>query len=120
MYNDCNCKKVVEELIDEIKWDWVKVLISLQISEFGLVEMICQRVCFNLLYTYFNFCLICVGLGRVMGVDMIMIKIECWLMRLRVFNGDRCYILWVYLDVVVYIFVDRDSRFKLICWVTKV
>ena len=114
-----NRRKVVEQLIEEVKRDRAKVSISPQVSEFGLVEMTRQRVRPNLLHTHSKPCPTCGGTGRVMGPDTTVTKIERWLLRSRAAKGDRRYVLRVHPEVADYMAEDRETRLKSIRRATK-
>jgi ribonuclease G len=119
MQDERSRRKVIDTLIEEVKMDRAKVSISPQISEFGLGEMTRQRVRPNLLHTHSEACPICKGLGRVMGPDTTVTKIERWLRRSYAANGDRRYILRVHEDVAEYINQNRGHRLKSIRKATK-
>lgn len=119
MQDERNQRKVIEKLIEEVKKDRAKISVSPQISEFGLGEMTRQRVRPNLLHTHSEICPTCQGLGRVMGPDTTVTKIERWLRRSYAANGDRRYILHVHEDVAEYFDQDRSHRLKAIRKATK-
>ena len=119
MDDERNRRKVVEQLIEEVKRDRARVSISPQISEFGLVEMTRQRVRPNLLHTHSKPCPTCSGTGRVMGPDTTVTKIERWLLRSRAAKGDRRYLLRVHPEVAEYMTEDRETRLKSIRGATK-
>ena len=119
MNEEKNRRLVIEKLIEEAKKDRAKISISPQISEFGLVEMTRQRVRPNLLHTHTEPCPTCQGMGRVMGPDTTVTKIERWLQRSHAANGERRYVLRVHPNVASYMLEDRESRLKSIRKATK-
>jgi ribonuclease G len=119
MNEEKNRRKIVECMIEEVKKDRAKISISPQVSEFGLVEMTRQRVRPNLLHTHSEPCPTCQGIGRVMGPDTTVTKIERWLQRSHATRGERRYVLKVHPDVATYMQEDRASRIKSIRKVTK-
>ncbi|MFC1526472.1 ribonuclease E/G [Candidatus Latescibacterota bacterium] len=119
MHDERNRRKLVDQLIDEVKKDRAKVSIGPQISEFGLVEMTRQRVRPNLLHTNSEPCPTCGGTGRVMGPDTTVTKIERWLQRSYAANGDRRFLLRVHPAVATYMKQNREIRIRSIRRVTK-
>ncbi len=112
-------RRVIERLIEEVKKDRAKISVSPQISEFGLAEMTRQRVRPNLLHTHSEPCPTCQGMGRVMGPDTTVTKIERWLQRSHAASGERRYLLKVHPDVARYMREERDARLKSIRKATK-
>jgi ribonuclease G len=112
-------RRVIEQLIEEVKKDRAKISVSPQISEFGLAEMTRQRVRPNLLHTHSEPCPTCQGMGRVMGPDTTVTKIERWLQRSHAASGERRYVLRVHPDVAMYMSEDREARLKSIRKATK-
>ena len=112
-------RRVIERLIEEVKKDRAKISVSAQISEFGLAEMTRQRVRPNLLHTHSEPCPTCQGMGRVMGPDTTVTKIERWLQRSHAASGERRYVLRVHPDVARYMSEDREARLKSIRKATK-
>ena len=119
MNEERNRRKIVEQLIEEMKKDRAKVSISPQVSEFGLVEMTRQRVRPNLLHTHSEPCPTCNGTGRVMGPDTTVTRIERWLQRSYAATRERRYVLKVHPDVATYMLENREERLKSIRRVTK-
>ena len=112
-------RRVIERLIDEVKKDRAKISVSPQISEFGLAEMTRQRVRPNLLHTHSEPCPTCQGMGRVMGPDTTVTKIERWLRRSHAASAERRFVLRVHPDVAKYMCEDREARLKSIRKATK-
>lgn len=112
MHEERNRRKLVDAMIEETHRDRAKVSISPQVSEFGLVEMTRQRVRPNLLHTHSEPCPTCAGIGRVMGPDTTITKIERWLRRAYAGNGDRRFHLRVHPDVAAYMRADNGGRLK--------
>ena len=111
-------RRVVDQLIEEVKHDRAKISVTPQISEFGLAEMTRQRVRPNLLHTHSHPCPVCDGTGRVMGPDTTVTKIERWLQRSYAASGERRFVLRVHPDVADYITEDQ-ARLKSLHKATK-
>ena len=112
-------RRVIERLIEEVKRDRAKISVSPQISEFGLAEMTRQRVRPNLLHTHSEPCPTCQGMGRIMGPDTTVTKIERWLQRSRAASKEKRFVLRVHPDVAKYMQENREIRLKSIRKATK-
>jgi len=119
MNEEKNRRKIVDQMIDEVKKDRAKISISPQVSEFGLVEMTRQRVRPNLLHTHSEPCPTCNGTGRVMGPDTTLTKIERWLQRSYAATRERRFVLKVHPEVATYILENREERLKSLRKATK-
>lgn len=119
MNEEKNRRKIVDQMIDEVKKDRAKISISPQVSEFGLVEMTRQRVRPNLLHTHSEPCPTCSGTGRVMGPDTTLTKIERWLQRSYAATRERRFVLKVHPEVATYILENREERLKSLRKATK-
>ena len=119
MNEEKNRRKIVDQMIDEVKKDRAKISISPQVSEFGLVEMTRQRVRPNLLHTHSEPCPTCNGTGRVMGPDTTLTKIERWLQRSYAATRERRFVLKVHPEVATYILENREERLRSLRKATK-
>jgi ribonuclease G len=83
---------------------------AFQVSELGLVEMTRQRVRPSLLHHFTDDCPVCDGVGRILSLDTVLMKIERYLRRIGADRREKFVQFRVNPEVAVHIFEADGNR----------
>ncbi|MBN1505029.1 MAG: ribonuclease E/G [Candidatus Eisenbacteria bacterium] len=111
MEQEKNKKAVLDELRNCLKKDRARTK-TYQVSDLGLVEMTRQRERPSLLHYFSEECPDCGGVGRVLSLESMSMKIERVLKRAAAELGEKELQLRVAPDVAVYLLEERGSRLE--------
>jgi len=111
MEQEKNKKAVLDELRGCLKKDRARTK-TYQVSDLGLVEMTRQRERPSLLHYFSEECPDCGGVGRVLSLESMSMKIERVLKRAAAELGEKELQLRVSPDVAVYLLEEKGSRLE--------
>ncbi len=111
MEQEKNKKAVLDELRTHLKKDRARTK-TYQVSDLGLVEMTRQRERPSLLHYFSEECPDCGGVGRVLSLESMSMKIERVLKRAATELGEKDLVIRVSPDVAVYLLEERGSRIE--------
>ncbi len=111
MEQEKNKKGVLDELRNCLRKDRARTK-TYQVSDLGLVEMTRQRERPSLLHYFSEECPDCGGVGRVLSLESMSMKIERMLKRAATELGEKELQLRVSPDVAVYLLEERGSRLE--------
>jgi len=83
---------------------------AFQVSELGLIEMTRQRVRPSLLHHFTDDCPTCDGVGRILSLDSVLMKIERYLRRIGADHREKFIQFRVNPEVAVHIFEADGNR----------
>ncbi len=109
MESDANKKAVLEELRRNLKRDRSRTK-TFAVSELGLVEMTRQRERPSLLAYYSEDCTTCGGIGKILSLESVMVKLERLLRRVSAAGKEKEVVIRVAPDVAVYILEHNGRR----------
>jgi ribonuclease G len=119
MESEANKKAVLEELRKNLKRDRSRTK-TFAVSDLGLVEMTRQRERPSLLHYYSNDCPACGGLGKVLSLESVALKVERLLNRIGVNTQEKMIELRVSPEMAQHLFMESadrlarlESKFKL-------
>jgi ribonuclease G len=117
---ESNRKAVVDELRFHLRRDRSRTK-AFAVSDLGLVEMTRQRERPSLLAYYSDDCPTCSGLGKVLSLESVLVKLERLLRRVAAKGQEKNLIVHVAPEVAVYVLEhnarrlsDLEKRWKLI------
>jgi ribonuclease G len=111
MEQEKNKKAVLDELRNCLRKDRARTK-TYQVSDLGLVEMTRQRERPSLLHYFSEECPDCGGVGRVLSLESMSMKIERVLKRAAAELGEKELQLRVSPDVAVYLLEEKGSRLE--------
>jgi Ribonuclease G/E len=116
---ESNKKAVLDELRMNLKRDRSRTK-AFAVSELGLVEMTRQRERPSLLAYYSEDCMTCSGVGKILSLESVMVKLERLLRRVSAAGREHEIVVRVAPDVALYILehngrrlADVEKRYKL-------
>ena len=109
MESEANKKAVLEELRKNLKRDRSRTK-TFAVSELGLVEMTRQRERPSLLHYYSDDCPYCNGLGKVLSLNSVALKIERLLTRIGVNTQEKMIELRVSPEMAQHLFAENAER----------
>ncbi len=109
MESEANKKAVLEELRKNLKRDRSRTK-TFAVSDLGLVEMTRQRERPSLLHYYSNDCICCAGLGKVLSLESVALKVERLLNRIGVNTQEKMIELRVSPEMAQHLFAESADR----------
>jgi len=109
MDSEANKKQVLEELRRHLKRDRSRTK-TFAVSELGLVEMTRQRERPSLLQYYSDDCAHCSGVGKVLSLESIALKVERLLTRIGVNTQEKLIELRVAPETAQHLFSENSER----------
>jgi len=109
METEVNKKAVLEELRRNLKRDRSRTK-TFAVSELGLVEMTRQRERPSLLHYYSDDCPTCDGLGKILSLQSVSLKLERTLTRIGVNTQEKQIELRVSPEMAQYLFAETSER----------
>jgi ribonuclease G len=109
MESESNKKAVLEELRKHLKRDRSRTK-TFAVSDLGLVEMTRQRERPSLLHYYSDDCPACVGLGKMLSLQSVALKIERLLTRIGVNTQEKLIELRVSPEMAQHLFLESSER----------
>jgi ribonuclease G len=109
MESEANKKAVLEELRRNLKRDRSRTK-TFAVSELGLVEMTRQRERPSLLHYYSDDCPTCDGLGKILSLQSVSLKLERTLTRIGVNTQEKQIELRVSPEMAQYLFAEISER----------
>ena len=106
---ESNKKAVLDELRSNLKRDRSRTK-AFAVSELGLVEMTRQRERPSLLAYYSEDCSTCSGIGKILSLESVMVKLERLLRRISAAGREREIVVRVAPDVALYILEHNGRR----------
>jgi len=106
---ESNKKAVLDELRTNLKRDRSRTK-AFAVSELGLVEMTRQRERPSLLAYYSEDCSTCSGVGKILSLESVMVKLERLLRRVSAGGREREIVVRVAPDVALYILEHNGKR----------
>src|SRR5689334_450837 len=106
---ESNKKAVLDELRSNLKRDRSRTK-AFAVSELGLVEMTRQRERPSLLAYYSEDCTTCSGIGKILSLESVMVKLERLLRRVSAAGREREIVVRVAPDVALYILEHNGKR----------
>ena len=106
---ESNKKAVLDELRTNLKRDRSRTK-AFAVSELGLVEMTRQRERPSLLAYYSEDCSTCSGVGKILSLESVMVKLERLLRRVSAAGREREIVVRVAPDVALYILEHNGKR----------
>ncbi len=115
MLRSDNRHKVYNELRKELKRDKAAVS-TLEISDFGLLEMTRQRTRPNLLHSVSEPCPLCKGSGRIMSKGSLVTQIESWFRRFKYQSKERRLELYIHPEIAKYLKLNEKNLIRKMQW----
>jgi ribonuclease G len=119
MENESNRRAVIDDLRNHLRRDRSRTK-AFAVSDLGLVEMTRQRERPSLLHYYSEDCGTCGGLGKVLSLESVLVKLERLLRRVGAKGQEKNLIVRVAPDVAVFILemhsrrlAELEKRFRL-------
>ena len=116
---EANKKAVLDELRANLKRDRSRTK-AFAVSDLGLVEMTRQRERPSLLAYYSEDCSTCGGVGKILSLESVMVKLERLLRRVAAAGREKALVVRVAPEVAVYILehggrrlLELEKRYKL-------
>jgi ribonuclease G len=106
---EANKKAVLDELRHNLKRDRSRTK-AFAVSDLGLVEMTRQRERPSLLAYYSEDCPTCSGIGKILSLESVMVKLERLLRRVSAASKEKEIVIRVAPDVAVYILEHNGRR----------
>ncbi len=106
---EANKKAVLDELRSHLKRDRSRTK-AFAVSELGLVEMTRQRERPSLLAYYSEDCVTCSGVGKILSLESVMVKLERLLRRISAAGREKELVVRVAPEVAVYILEHNGRR----------
>ena len=106
---ESNKKAVLDELRQNLKRDRSRTK-AFAVSDLGLVEMTRQRERPSLLAYYSEDCGTCSGVGKILSLESVMVKLERLLRRVSAAGKEREIVVRVAPDVALYILEHNGRR----------
>ena len=106
---EANKKAVLDELRHNLKRDRSRTK-AFAVSDLGLVEMTRQRERPSLLAYYSEDCPSCAGIGKILSLESVMVKLERLLRRLSAAAKEKEIVIRVAPEVAVYILEHNGRR----------
>jgi len=106
---ESNKKAVLDELRSNLKRDRSRTK-AFAVSDLGLVEMTRQRERPSLLAYYSEDCSTCSGVGKILSLESVMVKLERLLRRISAAGKEREIVVRVAPDVALYILEHNGRR----------
>jgi ribonuclease G len=106
---ESNKKAVLDELRTNLKRDRSRTK-AFAVSDLGLVEMTRQRERPSLLAYYSEDCSTCAGVGKILSLESVMVKLERLLRRISAAGREREIVVRVAPDVALYILEHNGRR----------
>lgn len=111
MESEASRKQVLDQLRQALKRDRARTK-TLAISDLGLVEMTRERERQSLLHFLSQDCPHCGGLGRVLSLDSLALKVERLLRRVGAGGREKVVELRVSPELADHLFLDRGARIE--------
>ncbi|KPJ61346.1 MAG: hypothetical protein AMJ46_01140 [Latescibacteria bacterium DG_63] len=111
MEEEANRKAVIDEFRARLRKDRARTK-AFQISELGLVEMTRQRERPSLLHYFSEECPTCGGVGRVLSLESMAMRMERVLKRAAAESGEKKLQLRVSPEVAVFLLEERGLRLE--------
>lgn len=109
MESEANKKAVLEELRKHLKRDRSRTK-TFAVSELGMIEMTRQRERPSLLHYYSDDCPTCSGLGKVLSLEAVALKVERLLTRVGVNTQEKMIELRVSPELGQHLFAENSER----------
>ncbi|HKA24940.1 MAG TPA: ribonuclease E/G, partial [Candidatus Eisenbacteria bacterium] len=109
METESNRKAVVDELRNQLRRDRSRTK-AFAVSDLGLVEMTRQRERPSLLAYYSEDCPQCHGLGKVLSLESVLVKIERLLRRVHAKAAEKGIVVHVAPEVAVFMLEHNGKR----------
>ncbi|MEO6461518.1 MAG: Rne/Rng family ribonuclease [Candidatus Eisenbacteria bacterium] len=106
---EANKKAVIDELRHHLKRDRSRTK-AFAVSDLGLVEMTRQRERPSLLAYYSEDCSTCAGIGKILSLESVMVKLERLLRRVSAAAKEKEIVIRVAPEVAVYILEHNGRR----------
>ncbi len=106
---EANKKAVLDELRQNLRRDRSRTK-AFAVSDLGLVEMTRQRERPSLLAYYSEDCPTCDGIGKILSLESVMVKLERLLRRVSAAGKEKELVIRVSPDVAVYILEHNGRR----------
>ena len=106
---EANKKAVLDELRQNLRRDRSRTK-AFAVSDLGLVEMTRQRERPSLLAYYSEDCPTCDGIGKILSLESVMVKLERLLRRISAAGKEKELVIRVSPDVAVYILEHNGRR----------
>ena len=106
---EANKKAVLDELRQHLRQDRSRTK-AFAVSDLGLVEMTRQRERPSLLAYYSEDCPTCDGVGKILSLESVMVKLERLLRRISAAGKEKELVIRVSPDVAVYILEHNGRR----------
>ncbi len=117
---EANKRAVLEELRKELRKDRARTK-AFAVSELGLIEMTRQRERSSLLHYYTEDCPHCGGLGKVLSLETMLVRLERVMRRVAAMGEEKRIVVKVSPEVALYFveqegrrFAELEKRFKLL------
>jgi ribonuclease G len=109
MENETNRKTVVDDLRNHLRRDRSRTK-AFAVSDLGLVEMTRQRERPSLLHYYSEDCQSCGGLGKVLSLESVLVKLERLLRRVASKGAEKTLVVHLAPDVAVFVLEHNGRR----------
>jgi len=109
MEQDASKRQVIDTLRQALRSDRARTKVY-PVSDLGLVEMTRQRERASLFHYYSDECPTCSGVGRVLSLPSLAMKVERYLRRIGAHSKEKLVQIRIHPDVATFLYDERAER----------